>query len=129
MAPKPRLQRSVCPVACTLDLIGDRWTLLVIRDLWAGKTTWSELADSPEGIATNILADRLQKLVEQGLVAREPATGRARSYGLTRLGLSLEPVLAAMRDWGLANVAGTEARVGSVAEERNGASRKPRPTP
>ena len=101
----------------------------VARDLWAGKTTWSELADSPEGIATNILADRLQKLVEQGLVAREPATGRARSYGLTRLGLSLEPVLAAMRDWGLANVAGTEARVGSVAEERNGASRKPRPTP
>lgn len=106
-------KRSVCPVACTLDLLGDRWTLLVVRDLFAGKTHYHEFAQSPEGIATNILAARLGRLREAGLVeAKEsPVRAGSRSYELTARGRSLRPVVEAMRDWGLAQIKGTEARV------------------
>jgi DNA-binding HxlR family transcriptional regulator len=109
-APK---RRSVCPVACTLDLLGDRWTLLVIRDLLAGKTHFTEFAKSPEGIASNILAERLRRLEGHGLVEQHPSTQRAGTfeYRLTPRGRSLFPVLAALRDWGLANVRGTKAHV------------------
>src|SRR5256885_15547057 len=58
--------RSPCPVACSLDLLGDRWTLLVVRDLFWGKTKYGEFLASPEGIPTNILADRLQRLEVAG---------------------------------------------------------------
>ena len=61
-------RRSVCPVACTLDLIGDKWTLLVIRDLMSGKSQFKDFLESPEGIATNILTSRLNRLLEHGLV-------------------------------------------------------------
>lgn len=106
-------RRSVCPLACTLDLVGDRWTLLVIRDLFAGKSHYHEFAQSPERIATNILAERLERLVRSGLVeAREsPARAGSSQYTLTEKGRSLFPVLVAIRDWGLANIKGTEARV------------------
>lgn len=106
-------RRSPCPVASTLDLIGDKWTLLIIRDLFAGKTRYRELVASPERIATNILAARLEKLVQAGLVeaTRSAARVGAADYHLTGLGRSLLPVLAAMRDWGLANLPGTETRV------------------
>jgi DNA-binding HxlR family transcriptional regulator len=104
-------RRSVCPVACTLDLIGDRWTLLVLRDMWAGKQRYSEFLASPEGIATNILSARLAWLVQQGLVRREPPRGRASTYELTKKGESLVPVLTALRDWGLEHIPGTQARV------------------
>src|SRR5271168_4961621 len=63
--------RSPCPVACSLDLFGDRWTLLVIRDLFWGKTRFGEFEASPEGIPTNILAERLQRLEAAGLVGRK----------------------------------------------------------
>lgn len=106
-------KRSVCPVACTLDLIGDRWTLLVIRDMFCGKSLYSEFTRSPERIATNILADRLARLVELKLAERKPASsGAAReSYHLTDRGRSLLPVLESVRDWGLANIPGTAARL------------------
>lgn len=108
-------RRSCCPVACTLDLIGDRWTLLVVRDLFAGKTRFAEFLRSPERVATNILSNRLELLVASGLVERRQATtGGHASYHLTARGASLGPLLVAVRDWGLENVAGTEARV--VAE-------------
>jgi DNA-binding HxlR family transcriptional regulator len=104
--------RSPCPVAGTLDLIGDRWTLLVVRDLFAGKTRFAEFERSPEGVASNILSSRLNALVAGGLIERRvlPAGGHA-SYHLTAKGASLEPVLLALRDWGLANVYGTEVRI------------------
>ena len=107
---KPR--RSVCPVACTLDLLGDRWTLLVVRDLACGKAHFGELCRSPEGIATNILADRLGRLVESGLAekyrsAKHPARD---AYRLTAKGKSLGPVLTAIAEWGLAHIKGTAAR-------------------
>lgn len=106
-------KRSVCPLACTLDVIGDRWTLLVVRDLFAGKTQFKQFAASPEGIATNILASRLAKLVDAGIAEKSRSadpTGRD-GYRLTEKGRSLGPVLQAMAQWGLENIEGTEARI------------------
>jgi DNA-binding HxlR family transcriptional regulator len=107
----PADRRSTCPIACTLDLIGDKWTLLVVRDLFLGKTRFDEFLKSPEGIATNILADRLRRLEEEGLVARTPsATHRGRgSYALTKRGASLAPVLKAIVAWGLHEIPGTKS--------------------
>ena len=65
-------KRSTCPVACALDLAGDKWTLLVVRDLLRGRKTYGELADSPERIPTNILADRLKRMEEGGLIEATP---------------------------------------------------------
>src|SRR5688500_2495382 len=93
MSPMPRhhAKRSPCPVACTLDLLGDRWTLLVARDLVMGKTTFDAFLSSPERIATNILADRLKLLADAGLVekASDPRDGRRSTYRLTPRGESL----------------------------------------
>ena len=112
MAPTPEDRRSCCPVACTLDLIGDRWTLLVLRDLYCGRTRFSEFQRSPEGIATNILTDRLTLLVEAGLVEkRATASGKRFTYHLTDRGKSLGPLLRAVRDWGLEHIEGTSALV------------------
>jgi DNA-binding HxlR family transcriptional regulator len=110
---RPSHDRSPCPVACTLDLIGDKWTLLVVRDMLLGRTQFKEFIASPEKIATNILSDRLAKLVEHGLAERQlsdEAAGRA-IYKLTPKGLSLKPVIRAMANWGLEQIDGTEARL------------------
>jgi len=106
-------RRSICPVACSLDLLGDRWTLLVIRDLFAGKSRFGDFLASPEGIATNILATRLQGLQSGGLVVTEACAERAGAmrYQLTPRGMALLPVLGALKDWGLAHIPGTEARI------------------
>ena len=103
----------MCPVACTLDVLGDRWTLLVVRDMLCGKSRFKDFLASPEGIATNILTDRLERLVQGGLVRRRDAADHegADEYVLTPKGKRLLPVLEAMRDWGLANVRGTQARM------------------
>ncbi len=113
-------RRSPCPVACTLDLVGDRWTLLVLRDLWAGKAHFHEFMRSPERIASNILADRLEWLTDAGLIASEPSDQRAGAarYKLTNKGRSLMPVLEALRDWGLANIPGTQARIAPASPAR-----------
>lgn len=105
--------RSPCPVAASLDIIGDRWTLLVIRDLLAGKSRYGELSASPEHIATNILAARLQRLQTHGLIESKACRRRtgAFEYRLTARGRSLVPVLEALRDWGLAHVRGTKALI------------------
>lgn len=106
-------RRSICPIACTLDLLGDKWTLLVIRDLVLGRSQFKEFLASPEGIATNILTDRLNRLVENELVRRVATSdhaGRDR-YVLTPKGKSLTPVLKAVSDWGLKNIPGSAARM------------------
>lgn len=112
-------RRSVCPLACSLDIVGDRWTILVLRDLFAGRTRYGEFAASPERIATNILADRLERLRRHGLVAtaESPERGGAMVYTLTPKGRDLRPVLEAMRNWGLRHIRGTQARI-AVADER-----------
>ncbi len=102
-------KRSPCPVACTLDIVGDKWTLLIIRDMIFGRTTFKEFSQSPERIATNILSDRLAKLVQWGLADKVPSDefpGRD-VYQLTKKGKSLKPVLMAMVKWGLENVDGS----------------------
>lgn len=106
-------RRSPCPVACTLDILGDRWTLLVVRDLVLGRSRFKEFESSPEGIPTNILSNRLERLVEQGIVRQVPAgdTPKRRAYALTDKGKALLPILRAVRDWGLEWVAGTKAMI------------------
>ncbi len=100
-------QRSPCPIACTLDLIGDRWTLLIIRDMmFFGKQRFEEFLESPERISTNILANRLKSLENLGLVEKQPYSHHSRrmNYQLTELGRSLRPVLKAMIAWGLKHI-------------------------
>ena len=105
-------KRSPCPVACTLDLLGDKWTLLVIRDLLLGKHTYKAFQDSPEKIPSNILAERLKRLENEGVVRRELYQERPPrySYHLTAKGKDLAPVLQAMLVWGSTHVPGTLSR-------------------
>src|SRR3989338_5583847 len=100
---KNKLQRSICPITNTLDLIGDKWTLLIIRDMiFLKKKSFNEFLESPEGIATNILTDRLKRLEECGLVEKRPYTKTPvrYQYTLTRRGEDLRPVIMEMVRWG-----------------------------
>jgi len=103
-------RRSVCPVACSLDLLGDRWTLLVVRDLWLGRTRFKDFTASPERIPTNILSERLERLVAHGVAEKVPAADGSKRFGyrLTDKGKALGPILAAIRDWGLTWQPGTQ---------------------
>ena len=112
--------RSPCPIACTLDLIGDRWTLLIIRDmLFLNKQRFEEFLDSPEGISTNILASRLKALEEMGLVEKRPYGNHSRrmNYYLTEQGKSLRPVLKAITIWGLKQIPDTQVFDQPIAEQ------------
>lgn len=101
-------ERSPCPVACALDLLGDRWTLLVVRDLFLGRQRYGEFAASPEGIPTNILADRLKKLEEQGIItsATYQENPPRYAYSLTPKGRDLGPILKALIGWSQKHVPG-----------------------
>lgn len=97
-----RRRKSDCPVHVALNAFGDPWTLLIVRDLmFKGKSRYNEFLDSEEGIATNILADRLASLEREGIVTKEPvAAGRQRArYRLTPKGVDLLPVMAEMIAW------------------------------
>jgi DNA-binding HxlR family transcriptional regulator len=93
-------------VACTLDLIGDRWTLLLIRDLFTGKSRYGEFLESSEGIPTNVLADRLKRLESAGIIASEPYQENPPryAYALTPKGAELKPVLGAVAQWGVRHI-------------------------
>ena|SRR5881394_632777 len=97
-----RRSRSACPAACALDLAGDRWTLLIVRDLLRGRDTYGALASAGEGIPTNILADRLKRMVQAGLITAEPYQEHPLRYryALTEKGRGLRNVLAALARWG-----------------------------
>jgi DNA-binding HxlR family transcriptional regulator len=105
------MRRSNCPIACSLDLLGDRWTLLVIRDLLQGKTRYGEFLASPEKIATNILAERLRRLEAAGLVSTARYGGHSRrvEYQLTPAGRDLGPVVLSLVDWGLRHITDTRS--------------------
>ena len=96
-------RRSSCPVSCCLDLLGDKWSLLVIRDLILGRTRFKEFVASPEGIPTNILSERLERLGQAEIIRQIPAEDGTKrmAYQLTEKGKALGPVILAMRDWGL----------------------------
>jgi DNA-binding HxlR family transcriptional regulator len=103
------IPRSVCPIANALDLLGDRWTLLVIRDLlFVGKRRFGEFLSSPESIPTNILSDRLRRLEEGGVVEKVPYQLRPPryEYQLTAKGRDLFPVLRALIEWAARHLPG-----------------------
>lgn len=102
-------KRSRCSLACTLDVIGDKWTLLIIRDLFYGKSRYKEFHESKENIPTNILADRLQHLESSGLVTKVPYQDNPvrYEYRLTDTGRSLGPVLKAITEWAKKELPGT----------------------
>lgn len=94
--------RSTCPISTALEVVGDRWTLLLIRDLmFAGKRHFREFLQSEEAISSNILADRLHSLVERGLVTKreDPTHAQKAVYSLTDKGLDLLPVVIALSTW------------------------------
>ncbi len=103
--------RSACAVANSLDILGDKWSLLVVRDMLHGKRTYGELALSPERIPTNILADRLERLVGAGIVSRTPYQQRPvrYAYTLTPKGSALGDVLLEFVRWGKQHIPGTVA--------------------
>jgi DNA-binding HxlR family transcriptional regulator len=94
---------STCPINASLVVLGDRWSLLVVRDLlFAGYKTFNQFLSSGEGMATNVLADRLAKLTESGIITKEPDPddGRKWIYRLTSKGVDLAPVLLELSRWG-----------------------------
>lgn len=93
--------RSPCPIATTLDLVGDRWTLVILRDLLTGKSRYSEFLSSPEKITTNILADRLERMERAGLITKAPYQQRPvrHAYALTEMGRGLHPMLREICHW------------------------------
>lgn len=100
-------RRSDCPISCSLELIGDKWSLLIIRDmLYLKKSTYNEFLHSDEKIATNILKDRLQKLAEMGLIEFTGSDKRKR-YTLTAKGRDLQPVVEAIAMFGVKHFDGT----------------------
>ena len=104
--------RSGCPINLTLEVVGDKWSLLVVRDMIFGNRRHFRelLARSEERIASNILADRLRRLVEQGIVSKadDPSHKQKGIYSLTEKGIELLPVLAQMSAWGLKHLPVTE---------------------
>ena len=96
-------QRSGCPVSISLEVLGDRWSLLIIRDMMVRAfRTFKQFQESHEKIATNILADRLRKLASAGIITSEPekSDGRKVNYRLTEKGIDLAPVLLELLIWG-----------------------------
>jgi DNA-binding HxlR family transcriptional regulator len=122
----PKCRQSGCPVAFSLDIFGDKWTLLVIRDLaLLGKRHYGEFLDSPEGIATNILADRLNKLEQEKIISKthDPANQTKYIYSLTEKGLGLLPILLEMAIWGSEhdpNTAAPKQFIQQIKKDRNG---------
>ncbi|MEM7346004.1 MAG: helix-turn-helix domain-containing protein [Chloroflexota bacterium] len=105
-----RQRRSDCPISAVLDILGDKWTLLIIRDVMIDdRHKYNEFAAMKEGIPTNILADRLKRLVDYDILEKRPYQDRPvrYEYYLTDKGKELEPVVMAMATWGLNNVPGT----------------------
>lgn len=123
-------ERSGCPINLSLELLGDRWTLLIVRDLaFAGKKHFREFLQSDEGISSRTLAERLQTLQDEGIVTRsdDPSHKLKAIYRLTEAGIDLMPVLATLGAWGakhrkadtdLADIAKDLAAGGDAALER-----------
>jgi DNA-binding HxlR family transcriptional regulator len=101
--------RSACAIANSLDIVGDKWSLLVVRDLLHGKRTYGELANSPERIPTNILADRLKRLEAAGIIVSTPYQQHPPRYvyTLTAKGRDLGSVLLAFVRWAKRHIPGT----------------------
>ncbi|MBG0798830.1 helix-turn-helix transcriptional regulator [Methylocystis sp. L43] len=101
--------RSGCPIATALDIFGDRWTLVIMRDLAMGKTRFGDFSQSPERIPTNVLTDRLLRLEEFGLIEKSPYQEHPirYDYAVTQKGAELLPVLQAVCKWANKHLPGT----------------------
>jgi len=101
------LETDTCPIARSLSVVGDRWTLLILRDCFIGTTRFDAFQQSL-GLTRHVLADRLAKLVKAGVLAKDPYAKGRYDYRLTRQGKALAPVLSALFDWGKAHVPSQE---------------------
>lgn len=118
------MDRSACPITCTLDILGDRWTLVIVRDaLFRGFTTYGEFQSSPEKISSNILAARLQKMVDTGIFTKEkdPENKLKIHYRLTEKGRGLKDVLLAVGFWGNSHIHGTHDILEKIRATSGGA--------
>jgi DNA-binding HxlR family transcriptional regulator len=97
---------QLCPIARTLDIIGDRWTLLIIRDLFLGSAKFKEFRERSPGMPTKVLSDRLKSLEQHRIIDRRLYSEHPlrAEYHLTALGRSLEPVVASIYAWGIKHV-------------------------
>ena len=115
-------RRSGCPLNASVEILGDRWSLLIIRDMMLrGFRTYKEFLGSYERIATNILADRLQKLLGHGIITtgRDSSDGRKLIYSLTAKGINLAPVLTEMVLWAARHEdTGNQALVRQIQEDK-----------
>lgn len=109
MNTSPDFSRSPCPVANVLDVVGDKWSLLVVRDLLDGERTYGQLLGSPERIPTNILAERLKRLKQAGIIDKQPYQERPvrYQYRLTEKGQALKTLIQAYVVWGKRFIPGT----------------------
>lgn len=119
---RPAKRRSLCPLNASVEILGDRWSLLIIRDMMLREArSYKEYLECDEGIATNILADRLRKLVVHGIITteRHPSDGRKVSYSLTAKGIDLAPVLTEMVLWAAAHEeTGNQTLVRQMREDK-----------
>ena len=117
-------RRPWCPLNASVEMLGDRWSLLIIRDMMLrGFRSYKEFLESYEGIATNILADRLRKLETYGVIApeRDPSDGRKVIYRLTAKGIGLAPVMSEMVLWAAAyEDTNNEALVKEIQKDKEG---------
>ena len=115
-------RRSGCPLNASVEILGDRWSLLIIRDMMLrGFRSYKEFLESYERIATNILADRLRKLIAHGIIttARDQSDGRKLIYSLTAKGINLAPVLTEMVLWAARHEdTGNQALVRQIQEDK-----------
>jgi DNA-binding HxlR family transcriptional regulator len=111
-------RRSCCPISCALDVLGDKWTLLILRDLCLGKRRFKEFASSPEKIPSNLLTERLERLVSAGIVEKCESTDGTKhlSYRLTEKGEAIRPTLKALKDWSLHWIKGTKVMLSPTSE-------------
>ena len=110
--------RSVCPISSALDVLGDKWSLLIIRDLLIhGPRTYSDFLASPEHIATNILASRLKLLTSLKLIERAnpQATARNNAFQLTESGTALRPVLEGLARWAQSHLKDQHRSMASIS--------------
>jgi DNA-binding HxlR family transcriptional regulator len=111
--------RSGCPLASTLDIVGDKWSLLIVRDmLFQGKKTFKDFSTSPEGIAPGILSSRLKWLEENELITKQklPANRKENIYSLTEKGIELAPIITEIILWSDKNLRDQNAEMFSIAE-------------
>ena len=125
--PKPK-KRSACPISGFLDILGDKWTLLVVRDLFIGLNKYKDFQNGPEGIPTNILAERLKRLECANIISKQQYQNNPvrYHYHLTDKGKKLSPVIKEIMNWGNEFLPGTLAAkdIKIVADKRLSASKQ-----